>query len=778
MIVGFEKGADTYLEYEGAAQFYQTEFGPALSLACTGHLDNVEITPQVRSFFYEMRELPTGCEGLQLQRTGSWNSLHFSSLYLYLLAALSWTLFGFDWSSLFFAAGILTAFTALGAYVLVRCFTGSRLLAFALSWLVVFNDLMLLHVPHLRDFSKACLIFLALGMVGRVVTRPMSLVQTMLWVAGAGVVIALGKGFRSDVVLVLPIGIFVFVLLALTRRPLVGGLKTAALRIAFLIGGYIIGGLPVDIINAIKPFGGVGIWHVLILGFAEQFFNSISMQSVDYSILRAYQDENVMALVGLYQHGHGEMFYWGQEYESISRGLFVDLLASLPLDVLMRVVATANHLGSYPLNHLVYGPILVLILGAGAVTYWRGTLLFIAAAGAIIAFLSLQVAARHNFYTLVLGAAALGLAATILIDVLLALAMRRKAAVICPTLSNVGVRGIWAGGAAAAAVIAMVGAAFAAESVQVRALDRQQATYESFYWQTLQTTTEPTRVSFDLLSPDAQAISSGNTVGGTSYYGFMRVQVSLAPGMIGVGSGMDADWVASPGSAIADNGLRFSPNGQMGYQFISRVIPVSELALRDEQGYVINARMSGVVSAGWGLGVQRGDGSSWIDFKNIPPGASETALRFQVPADVENVRLVFEATEASAEAMHFDEFEISSDSVSDCVSSFFTAGPVYRNPANDLVFPSPQAVRRATSVTYYLPYFSAPGWAMTGIELNGIGGQCVTDVSIARAAPARTLPLELLVTEDTRPSQSRRATWWDLAIDFARPIRPVFGTYR
>ena len=285
-VVGFVVGAKVYLLHQRTAEFYQSRFDVAVSIACTGHVNAVARDAEVDAFLNDHSAALKSCAGVDAARSDSWNDFHASSLYLYALTALSWKLFGFNWSSLAALAGLFTAASAVGAYLFVRCFTSSRVVAFALSLAVLFAGPALEQIPNLRDFSKAPLIFLGLGLIGRAVFSAASFRRALLLAGCVGVIIGLGKGLRPDAIVLAPIALASFVLLSRAEGWRVRTKQVLSMLLALAIG-YAVAGAPAEIVNRTKVDTVDTNPHALILGFAELFQDTLGFERGNYALVQS-----------------------------------------------------------------------------------------------------------------------------------------------------------------------------------------------------------------------------------------------------------------------------------------------------------------------------------------------------------------------------------------------------------------------------------------------------------------------------------------------------------
>jgi hypothetical protein len=265
--------------------------------------------------------------------------------------------------------------------------------------------------------------------------------------------------------------------------------------------GYVIASAPVAMVNATKEkTAGLGA-HVFILGLAEPFQDSLGFERANYALLRDYSDEQVQALVNLHHSGVGAALisHIDQDYDAPSYALYFEMLAATPHDALMRVFATANALGAYPLNNLVYGPLSVLLITVGFFLLPRRTLFYCICGAIVVPVLSLQLHQRHAFYAVVFGAAALGFAYTLAAMATIAVANRSQ--FTRPSRTKVVTRAALLAGSTVSIVVLVYVADQFAIGHQQRALTALHQIYRNADWSPIEMVQGNSRLRFPTLMP-------------------------------------------------------------------------------------------------------------------------------------------------------------------------------------------------------------------------------------------------------------------------------------
>ncbi|WP_035085673.1 hypothetical protein, partial [Devosia riboflavina] len=198
-------GAFIFNRYIDTAQFYQQYFYLPLHYACTGEFSSFEFNQAAQDFFLSPRATFTDCAKLAETPTKLWNGFDGGAIFLLALSGLLWRFLGIAWTNLAPIAGLLTAILAVSAYLLFRVFCRSSVIATAAAVAFTLHTSVSTQVPHLRDFSKAPFIVAALALIAAAVFKQFRLPGIAALATSAGAMVAIGQGFRPDIIAILPI---------------------------------------------------------------------------------------------------------------------------------------------------------------------------------------------------------------------------------------------------------------------------------------------------------------------------------------------------------------------------------------------------------------------------------------------------------------------------------------------------------------------------------------------------------------------------------------------
>ena len=263
-------GKRIYLENLDSAAFYQANFLPALNFACTGSFDSFLPSPAVSEFLSSPRATFADCAEIAALPKAMWGKFESGLIFLLGLAGFLWRFLGISWVSLAPISGVLTAALALSAYGLCRVFCRYPVIVVAMTFALMVHPTVVAQVMHLRDFSKAPFMVAALALTAAAVLKPQTRPSTFLLGAATGAVIALGSGFRPDVLAILPIAVAAPIFLI--GKGTWGEWFHRSLALWLGLGlGFILLRTGAAAITPPVAVGNYFISHVFILGFAETF---------------------------------------------------------------------------------------------------------------------------------------------------------------------------------------------------------------------------------------------------------------------------------------------------------------------------------------------------------------------------------------------------------------------------------------------------------------------------------------------------------------------------
>lgn len=389
--------------------FYQSYFEPAVMVAC-GHgflIAQPQPAPAaVRAFLNEERDR-FSCDELPRDlHVGTAGLYQRPWRYLLTTVAIAWRVLGVSWSGLWPLFGLLFGATTVLAYGLGRLIVG-RVAAAACALALCASPLQLANLPNLRDYAKAPFTLALLALLVALAMTPRRRRDVLLIALVYGIVLGIGYGFRTDLLVDIPPFLIAVVLF------LPGGLlRNAALKagaIACFAVGFLAAGWP--IISIVVGSGGCQ-WHVALLGLASPFDDALGVHGGSYSWGHLYNDQYVWASVSNYatrfRPDLGYIEYCSHEYDVASWDYYRRILTTFPADMVTRAYASALHVVGLPFARLgvlrVVGPLLAaaFVVAAGSTGMrlaWFAVFVIVYFAG----YPALQFQSRHYFPFEILG---------------------------------------------------------------------------------------------------------------------------------------------------------------------------------------------------------------------------------------------------------------------------------------------------------------------------------------------------------------------------------------
>ena len=389
--------------------FYQSYFEPAVMVACGKGFLLAQPTPgppEMRAFLNEERdrfscdELP---RDLQVGTTGLYQR---PWRYLLTMVAIAWKVLGITWSGLWPLLGLLFGTTTLLAYALSRLIVG-RVAAVVCAAALSVSPLQLANLPNLRDYAKAPFTLALLVILVALVVRPRRGRDVLLLALAYGVILGIGYGFRTDLLIDIPP-----LLIAIAFFLPGGVLRNAAVKAGAVVcfaTGFLIAGWP--IISTVVGSGGCQ-WHVALLGLTSPFDAALGVHGGSYGWGHLYNDNYVWANVTSdatrFRPDLGYIEYCSHEYDVASWDLYRRILATFPADMVTRAYASALQVVGLPFARLgslrVAGPLLAAaFVVAAAAGSMRLALFTVLALGYFAGYPALQFHPRHYFPFEVIG---------------------------------------------------------------------------------------------------------------------------------------------------------------------------------------------------------------------------------------------------------------------------------------------------------------------------------------------------------------------------------------
>lgn len=357
-----------------APSFYQQEFRPALMQACGRGFVDFVITPDTQAAVDFLAaspaafqsDVPFDCRSLTAAQTRRPNAMQRVSRYMMASVAVLWRLGGLTWKATAPLFGVLSAATALAAFLLVRAYVRPALACLA-TLLYISAPAYLGYLPHLRDFSKAPFVIGCLAAGSWMVGRPITGRRLVLLAAVSGVCQGLGLGFRMDLLI---IGAVVVLAIALAEPTGTKKWQAKLLALIALAGGFVGSGLPILRATADGNNG----YHVILLGQTRPFDVALDVSAPVYSWSHFYHDWYQTALIEDFAErvqGEPKPRFATPAYDGASRALFLAQVLTFPGDFVRRAYSSIEQVLETPFVPGLVGPAWITSSSAGV--SWRET---------------------------------------------------------------------------------------------------------------------------------------------------------------------------------------------------------------------------------------------------------------------------------------------------------------------------------------------------------------------------------------------------------------------
>ena len=270
----------------GSVFFYQMFTPEALMWACGhGFRHPLALSPDMVNFLLHRTTATFDCGTIAADAvTGPPGYFFRLQLYFSWIAAGLWRLSGPTQLALAPLAVLLGAAYAAGGFVLARLFL-PRTLGVLAGLAIALSPVAIGQIFSLRDYSKAPFLLWTITLL-ILAARSLSPRHRLLMAALAGICAGIGYGFRTDVVLMLPLGV-AFLALAIPGR------LRARTGLAALYGGCFL--LLASPMLALGNGSNVGTF--VMQGATEPFRAFLALRPAPYALGQAYSDELTLSAV-------------------------------------------------------------------------------------------------------------------------------------------------------------------------------------------------------------------------------------------------------------------------------------------------------------------------------------------------------------------------------------------------------------------------------------------------------------------------------------------------
>ncbi len=330
-----------FLGTKGIEPGFQFYFEPAVMMTCGhGFVSSRGHAGKALQKFLNVDQKTFSCDQLPAHFTTT-NKLRLWGWYYQVLAlSLTWKIFGINWLNVNYLVALLFALSILAAYASYRTIMWREV---ALIGAIIF---MLSSIHHevlisLRDYSRAPFILFAVFIMILTCVKPLKNWQLYLTYSLLGAILAIGYGFRSDVLIVVP-AIFISTLFFLTPTDKLPQLRKIICLILFCVV-FIIVALPM-LLSPKTPEMGSCFWHIPTLGFNNNFTIGLGLKPALYSLFYEFGDEASYSLVAAHAHYFHQITQTplpcSPIFDKINSHVFWQIVTTFPADIIIRALSS------------------------------------------------------------------------------------------------------------------------------------------------------------------------------------------------------------------------------------------------------------------------------------------------------------------------------------------------------------------------------------------------------------------------------------------------------
>jgi hypothetical protein len=380
--------------------YYQSQFGPAVALACKGRLENlIPVAPSPLSDFLALKRSSLNCADLGPVREAQIELFHYQIYGFLELFGRLWQVFGIDWNIARYVAAAFYVLLVIAVYCLVRTIVSPVIALGITAAFLVVDQWTPALIGQLRDYSKAPFILLLIALC--VFCSRWGGRRLLIGAFGSGFLLGVGLGFRSD----MSVFIFILPIVLLLRAIFQRGRPTLLAAIGLYAAALIFVNL---FVFRFSPGLGRNFPHWFLLGQTGVFMKpAIGVLNGSTQLPSVYLDLYTWELVSLFNLAHHLPLppYASIDYDQAGMHFILQLAILLPADFLIKAYVAASESLFYMFQTGGFLQQLAFIVCPAfllAVCGWRAGLLLILCYG-LAAMTFVQFALRHYFVYSMIG---------------------------------------------------------------------------------------------------------------------------------------------------------------------------------------------------------------------------------------------------------------------------------------------------------------------------------------------------------------------------------------
>ena len=341
----------------GTPYFYQSEFGPAVMLACGRGFQgpDTRTEPALAAFLLQQSDAFDCTQLAPAVATVALTPFQRASEYLEFAVAMTWKLTGVSWSKLVILPGVLFGAVATLTYGVLRLGLSPLFALLALVPSVISTPNFMI-VPQLRDYAKGPFLLATILLMGALVMGSADRRRIVGLSALAGAVIGIGLGFRFDLVIaVLPFALTVALLV-----PSSVTLSTRILALAAFVALLAAATVP---LSRGSSGEGSNAGHVALLGLSADFDRPLRVEPSIYEFAGQYNDSLAFSIINSYairvEEKRQGVDLSTSAYDRAALGYLAQLARVFPADLVTRIVSASRTIPKYFLDSSLFAPIQV-----------------------------------------------------------------------------------------------------------------------------------------------------------------------------------------------------------------------------------------------------------------------------------------------------------------------------------------------------------------------------------------------------------------------------------
>jgi hypothetical protein len=355
----------------GVPEFYQSQFGPAVMIACGRGFQNPDAsTIAPLAAFLAQSTDSFSCRDLPARTpTAAVSPFQASGRYLQAAAGLTWRLTGVSWTRLAILNGILFGLVAALTFGILRLALG-RAWSLALLLPAALSSPNLTLVPQLRDYAKGPFLLAIVLVLGAMVLHAKTARAAIAGAAAVGLLLGTGLGFRTDLMIAaVPCVAAVAFLL-----PASVGAVPRVLALATMAAVAVAAGAPA--LRGYAAGGNTG--HVVLLGLGGGFDRALRVEPSIYELVPQYNESLAFSFVnGFAARARAQPRGAGlstAEYDRLSVAYLAAIAGTFPADLLTRAASAMRVVPRYFLDSSLAAPAWIASPAVDAFYRARGAL--------------------------------------------------------------------------------------------------------------------------------------------------------------------------------------------------------------------------------------------------------------------------------------------------------------------------------------------------------------------------------------------------------------------